>query len=417
MPIVIGEAWTGGYFGSADLSLQATGRLSQAPMRGSTSIAVQQQASLTGLFAGGVAHGASYQITGTGFGTKSPAAPLLFDDMNHGQSYGTRWAGGKPVTGDQYAIGYYDSTVISPDGPPHSNSGDTVIAGCHASKSGNAYNDVFPSSAHVWSDPQPIYCHHLMRFSSAWDFTDPAGSNFDRNLKLHTWDLSPNSFSYGADYYQFVNMGQEPGNPPTLNRRYGSHLLSAEWRQRPDELGNEDGWQRRPSSPSPFQGWIAHEVFQNFSLTSSVGFGYIVRDNKNATNPGSGTPPTQGQMRLPSMSADKPAAYYHGRMGLTSMSNGQSFYNQWGGYARDRGTTNWRMYKDFYIDNTWSRVMFANNSDYDSATITVPQPPTAWSDTSITVTVNKGMLSSGTNHVFVFDSSNNRQYIGTVELA
>ncbi len=69
----------------------------------------------------------------------------------------------------------------------------------------------------------------------------------------------------------------------------------------------------------------------------------------------------------------------------------------------------WRYFDDMYVDTTHARVVMANNSDYESATIVEPQIPSAWSDTEITFTVNLGMLSeTGTRCLFVFDADNNR---------
>jgi hypothetical protein len=36
-------------------------------------------------------HGASYTVTGSGFGSKDKSAPLLWDDCSHGQAFTTRW--------------------------------------------------------------------------------------------------------------------------------------------------------------------------------------------------------------------------------------------------------------------------------------------------------------------------------------
>jgi len=73
----------------------------------------------------------------------------------------------------------------------------------------------------------------------------------------------------------------------------------------------------------------------------------------------------------------------------------------------------YRYYDDVYLDNTWSRVMLANNSNYDLVTIVEPQIPSAWSNNSITVTVNLGRLpSTGCAYLFVFDENNNLNSLG-----
>lgn len=72
------------------------------------------------------------------------------------------------------------------------------------------------------------------------------------------------------------------------------------------------------------------------------------------------------------------------------------------------GENAWRYFDDVYVDTTFSRVMICNDSTYSSATICEPQIPTVWDigGGSITVTVNQGALSLGTNYLYVFDSDN-----------
>ena len=73
----------------------------------------------------------------------------------------------------------------------------------------------------------------------------------------------------------------------------------------------------------------------------------------------------------------------------------------------------WVYFDDVYVDTTFSRVMLANNANYQKATIIEPQIPTAWSETSVTVTVNLGKLpGTGKAYVFVFDAENKHNTIG-----
>jgi hypothetical protein len=65
-----------------------------------------------------------------------------------------------------------------------------------------------------------------------------------------------------------------------------------------------------------------------------------------------------------------------------------------------------------YIDTTWSRVTLADEPNYSNATIIEPQIPSAWSDDSITRTVNLGRLSNERAYLFVFDEDNNHNSEG-----
>ncbi len=72
-----------------------------------------------------------------------------------------------------------------------------------------------------------------------------------------------------------------------------------------------------------------------------------------------------------------------------------------------------RYFDDIYIDTSLARVMLANNSNYNQATVVEPQIPSAWSSNLITVKVNLGKFpSSGSAYLFVFDSNNNHNSVG-----
>jgi hypothetical protein len=69
------------------------------------------------------------------------------------------------------------------------------------------------------------------------------------------------------------------------------------------------------------------------------------------------------------------------------------------------GTNIW--FDDLYVDNTWAHVIVGNASTLAASTVREVQIPSAWSDTSITVTVNRGGFGeSGTAYLYVVDSNN-----------
>jgi hypothetical protein len=82
-----------------------------------------------------------------------------------------------------------------------------------------------------------------------------------------------------------------------------------------------------------------------------------------------------------------------------------------GGFSRvpraNNGVNSFRYFAGVYMDTTHSRVMLGDNQDYNSCTKMEPQIPTAWTEDSITVSVNLGNFpNSGTAYLFVFDSDN-----------
>ena len=68
--------------------------------------------------------------------------------------------------------------------------------------------------------------------------------------------------------------------------------------------------------------------------------------------------------------------------------------------------SNWRYYDDVYLDTSLSRIVLADKPVLRQATIIENQIPSAWSDTSITATVNLGKFVAGAAvYLFVVDST------------
>ena len=69
-------------------------------------------------------------------------------------------------------------------------------------------------------------------------------------------------------------------------------------------------------------------------------------------------------------------------------------------------TSNWRYFDDVYLDTTLARVVLANKPSLSESTIIENQIPTAWSDGSITATVNLGQFTQGqAAYIFVVDAT------------
>lgn len=84
-----------------------------------------------------------------------------------------------------------------------------------------------------------------------------------------------------------------------------------------------------------------------------------------------------------------------------------------GGFSRvprvNNGVNSFRYFAGIYMDNTHSRVMLGDNPDYNSCTKMEPQIPSIWTLNSLTVSVNLGSFSDNDHigYLFVFDSDNN----------
>jgi hypothetical protein len=77
-----------------------------------------------------------------------------------------------------------------------------------------------------------------------------------------------------------------------------------------------------------------------------------------------------------------------------------------GGYARMQRPENWRYFDDAYLDLSLARVVLANSQQLSQATVIENQIPSAWSDSSITATVNLGKFAQGaTAYLFIVDAT------------
>lgn len=63
-------------------------------------------------------------------------------------------------------------------------------------------------------------------------------------------------------------------------------------------------------------------------------------------------------------------------------------------------------FDDIYIDNTFSRIEIGDSPEYQNCTKRIIQIPSAWTDTSVTATLNQGNFTSGqTTYLYLVNSS------------
>jgi hypothetical protein len=65
-------------------------------------------------------------------------------------------------------------------------------------------------------------------------------------------------------------------------------------------------------------------------------------------------------------------------------------------------------FDDVYIDDSWARVVIADQPTLEASTHREIQIPSAWSDTSVTITVNQGSFPSLVGaYLYIIDSNGN----------
>lgn len=342
--------------------------------------------------AGTLTHGQSFSFTGSGFGTKTTAAPLLWDNCSHGQSLSTRWGYAIPLIAPNPTYGMtYRASGHRGVTPPHSNA-TSFLCGAHHSGGGDegqAYNVFLGLTV-----PRPT---GWRRYWSWYERLDPSWPTTSIDLNNHKWFGSGPQGSYNGDPYIYLDY--DIPNAPNSGQTWGNKLRSG---MAPDDYGTSV-W-RGGCNANPIAGWLKRELW----ISSSGAELYGVMNNSTAPWGLSGTTPV-----FNSIPRNKCEIYM--RNGSLNGISGTGSEGP-GGYNRGQngtiGQNSWRYFADLYCDTTFARVMLANNANYDLANIVEPQPTTAWAPTGITATCNKGRLPSGTAHLFVFDADNNRQYIG-----
>jgi len=299
-------------------------------------------------------HGQSITITGSNFGSKTTAAPYKYDDFEGG------------TLGARVGNGWYTSSNLS-DGWP-------IYSDAHARASGiaeetaylqhdRAYNSTIGVTGLNWDYGQEAYL-------SCWYYCTTAGAQ-SRNFKIlafrgggaGNWD-GPD---FRADMYP-----NQPGGHAYVARPDKS-LIVQDW-----GLGGhllEDGWHRVEL--------FMHTGTSNNSDNDGVCLGW--RD-------------LNEWWTLENFEFD-----------FSTQNYDNIYFAAY--FARDDGTPTpqmWWYWDEIYIDTTRARVEIGNASTWSACTHREIQIPSAWSGSSITVTVNQGSFADSSGaYLYVVDSDGN----------
>ena len=306
-------------------------------------------------------HKGSITITGSGFGAKSKAAPLVYDDAS-GSSILQLWDGAWPSTAGEYNTVY--RAPIRNIGLPHSHD-VRYIAGAHATNqtATSGYNvTVFKSLA---TKPAYLYLSWYQRADDAWHFGG------DNNFKTFDYSEGNNPYAQQSWYTAYG-----PPHPDSATDGAQWVVETDTGLTNPDRNGHNAWW---GTGVNPMAGkWSKIEMAIKIS-SQSDGYLYVWENGKKVVNYAGTTDTFSGSARTIAI----------------------------GGYARMQGyTSNWRYYDDIYVDTTLARVVLADKPTLSDASIVEVQIPSAWSDSSIAATVNLGKFTQGqTAYLFVVDAS------------
>ena len=317
-------------------------------------------------------HDGSVTVSGSGFGTKATAAPVVWDNCNHGQSLATRWDGGWPSANATYNLDYrVEQRSIA---MPHSRT-TKYLAGCHYGTGGAdaGFNVMGWKNRTLGAFPQFCLMSFRFRGDDGWDFT--CGSPCDDNLKH--FDYSTGTSPYDPSNWYISKSGEPHPWTPSTGLQFTI---------------NDDG----ASLENPDQN--AHNFFWNSAVNDFAGaWSHIIIFNRY-------TDLTTGRIVAYENNLGSAAVNY---IGKTDLYTGTARNEAFGGYARNQtGATQWRYFCDVYLDDTWACVFLGNASTSGACTAFEMQIPTAWADGSITVTANLGAFGNNdTAWLYVLDSN------------
>lgn len=302
---------------------------------------------------GEVSHNRQVTLSGAGFGSKSQAAPVIWDNCS-GTDIRSKWDGGWPdaSSNSYYNIGY--RTPMRGISLPHAFA-SKYLAGAHGENGGaSAGYNVMVWKNRTISYPSYSYASWYQRSDDNWFFDG------DNNYKVFDYSMGTAPYALPENWYLEYNprpTSRTSGASWHINDDYSS-LYS------PDANGKGWWW---GSAVNPMAGkWAKVEVETKYTNQND---GYIkLWEN--------------GVLKI----------NYAGR---TDSMPGTARSEAIGGYTRTRNSNNWRYFADLYFDHNRSRILLGNASTYSQSTVREVQIPATWSASAITFTVNQATFAAG----------------------
>ncbi|MGB3073225.1 MAG: hypothetical protein WBP40_03175 [Candidatus Moraniibacteriota bacterium] len=325
----------------------------------STVLAAPAITNVTGV----VSDGGAITISGSGFGVKPVAGPLVFDTFDSGTN-GADIVGRPPTVTTLSAGGWtWDGVAVGGEEATPKYSSANQRSGSVASALANMNGVQWNNSLTVYS-PQSEY------FASWYVYYDHYGGSISRNTK--PWVM------YGS-------VNNEPhtysGWGDLADSSLRSSIADGGWSNPNEAYGG-------PATPDFYGKWLKLEVYLKQSSPGVANGAYKVW----VTEPGQTT----------SLSLNRDPVQ------TRSVSSVWSQFTFVGAYCdSDPMDRKYRIYADdFYFDKTRARVEIGNAPTYSATTVREVQPATAWSATGVSVTVNRGSFAdAATAYLYVIDST------------
>lgn len=382
---------------------------------------------------GSISHGLTITISGSDFGTKSPAAPLMWDDME-GET-----AGNFPIgsANDDSQVGYSgyqpgdtrgdedipDNAEMNYREFPHTHV-TTAVTAPHSRSTqflGGAHyeDDIVDDANHSGRDvmltvatPSTFadrwYASWYYRVNPEWPScgTSP-------NHKITVFQAGTVGYSNSPYTNQFFYMVIYPNDYQPCGKQSQSMVIA-----HGRECCNGSGYTGDyPDTTPPWETFISAGENANNISSSGADDEWIKIEQITSNDQGNLYFYIDNQMLW---GGEGNTDFYTGSGANDIGDDGIRSFTL-GGYWREdlnvntvgyQNTNAFRYFDDVYIDSTLSRVVLTDNATYSSSTIIEPQIPSAWSTTEITVKLNLGALTGSTAYMFVFDADGDANATG-----
>jgi hypothetical protein len=355
------------------------------------------------IISGELIHNGTINITGTQFGSKTPAAPLLWDNgtsIHPLSNYYDAWLPTDAQQGAHYNMSYRSVPFRGVNAP--NNRISFILGGAHAEEAGaGAYASGHNVGVGKNITSHKYFINYWYRIDPLYDEKDYSGGDNMKEIVLTNTEGSFYPEGFGAFGYtswcgtnapdvnqtEPIIISRMPINPANQDLPYGCSGRNLIYHNNPI-----NGWIKMQWEGSYNQEYDGPQI----TLTT-----YPDGKVTNTSHYGDGLTVHE---------------YYRGPWANYPKENDLRFIGL-GGFARvprlNNGTNSFRYFAGIYMDNTHARVMIGDDQNYDSCTVMEPQPPLAWSNSTIAVKFNQGSLSDGTTvYLFVFDSNNNHNVNG-----
>jgi hypothetical protein len=323
-------------------------------------------------------HKATVTVTGSGFGSKSTAGPIVWDDAS-GTDILEKWDGAWPSNNPAYNTNY--RLPQRGIGLPHSRI-TKYIAGAHGDDFGAdaGYNVIFFKTRTV-AYPAYTYASWYQRADDAWVFA-PA-SNGNNNFKTFAYSIGTTPYELPNNWYLAYNTPLPDSRTSGASYVFGddSNGLTLQF---PDVNGHLQWWDE---AANPMAGaWTKVEVEIKYT-DQNDGYVKLWEDGRLLVDYVGRTDRLPGTMRTEGI----------------------------GGYASQQNQpNNWRYFADVYLDYSRARVIVGNAPTFAASTIREVQIPASWSDSSISFSVNLGKFADGAPaYLYVVDANGSVNAVGT----